>query len=126
MGGQVGARLSARGRRLRRRHSRLRRRHSRLVTLSHRLRRTARTGLTFFADISRSFHAPLALVTSPVGRLLRRGRLNRERQGVLRVIQGGITILLELVARVLSFRGCRRNGLTLQLSRFGTLRYVGS
>lgn len=109
-GGQLGERLSRRGGRLRRRQSGLRRRHSRLVRLSRRLRRTARTGLIFFAGVSRSFHAPLALITSPIRRLLTSEALAKSRRQVLLLVRHGMGVLLHLIGRVLSFHGCRGKG----------------
>lgn len=76
-------------------------------------RELTRVGMHSFVSVSRRLHAPLALVSNPMSRILSRRPLASQAQRRLRLIRGGVGHVLLLVGRMLSFEGVRGGGVNL-------------
>lgn len=73
------------------------------------------SGVHSFVDVTRSVHAPIALVGTPLDRLRTRRKLPRRNGGAITITVGGIRGLVKVVARLLRLRG----------ARLRTRRYLG-
>lgn len=92
----------------------------------HRRRgRVQRRERGFFAYITRRLQAPLALMLSPLRRLLRQGAGTSPSCGTLSLVCRGNGSLRHLMSSLLDIRGVRTKVVGLYLSRIGIITLLG-
>lgn len=88
------------------------------------LRSLGRSGLEFFAGVSRRFHAPLALVMNRVRALLRMRAFAPAICGGVLEVCGDDLRLHRLVKRLLSFHGRRRKRVGVGMDERGLIAFL--
>lgn len=74
-------------------------------------------GAYFFVRATRSIHAPLALVGTPLRRIIRGSVIGTRKVSGMQVTLGDISKLLKLIADLVSFRDASGCALELRISR---------
>lgn len=87
-------------------------------------RRVSSVGLHFFAGVSRRLHAPLALVTNPIRRILGGSGLPRSIHRRLIIMREGAGHVLHLIGRVLSFHGVRGGGVGVRIRHISIISFI--
>lgn len=86
--------------------------------------RACRTGVGFFAGVTRRVGAPLSLVAKPLRVVVTAGSNGVRARGCLSIVGQGASHLLVLVGRLLSFEGVRGSVFVLGVDRRGVARVM--
>lgn len=86
-----------------------------LMLLNEKVNEVNQVQLRFFTNISHEFQTPLTLITSPVDRLLKQFRDNREAVHLLQIVDRNAQRLLMLIRQLLEIRKIETGHQTLQV-----------
>lgn len=112
---RLNAKLSERNNEITRQKEQLEEQRDQLILLSGQLEEATHAKLMFFTNVSHDFRTPLTLIADPVEQLLASGSLDKDQEGLMKMIKRNVNILLRLVNEILEFREFENGKLKVNL-----------